>query len=303
LTEVPAPTEAPILPALNGSIATILGHNFARPALLREALTHRSATRPGARGSGSNERLEFIGDRVLGLLIAEWLIERFPQEQEGDLGRRLALLVSQPVLAEVSDAIGLGEVLKVSPGEARAGVRRRATVLADVLEAALGALYLDGGIECARTFVRRAWDSVVAAQLEPPKDAKTTLQEWVQARGLGLPHYQMTGRAGPPHAPVFEVTVAAGAFTGVGTAGSKRAAEQLAAEALLQAVGPPAVALAAAGLRSAAPPSEGPPYAGPPDAGLPGTAPQSRSPREVAPFDERPAGSSLNDLPPRGSGT
>jgi ribonuclease-3 len=244
--EPPARTGPPVLtetptsvgsPALTGSIENILGHSFSRPGLLREALTHRSATRPGARGSGSNERLEFIGDRVLGLLMAEWLIERFPQEQEGELGRRLALLVSQPVLAEVSDMIGLGEVLKVSPGEARAGVRRRATVLADVLEAALGALYLDGGIECARSFVRRAWDSVLAAQTEPPKDAKTTLQEWVQARGLGLPHYQVTTRSGPPHAPVFEVTVAAGAFSGIGTAGSKRAAEQLAAEALLQGAG------------------------------------------------------------------
>ena len=146
------------MPALSEPLETILGHSFSRPALLREAMTHRSATRHGARGTGSNERLEFIGDRVLGLLMAEWLIERFPREQEGDLGRRLARLVSQPLLAEVSEAIGLGEVDRVSPGEARAGVRRRATVLADALEAALGALYLDGGLDRARDFVRRAWD-------------------------------------------------------------------------------------------------------------------------------------------------
>jgi ribonuclease-3 len=238
---------------LTDPIETILGHSFARPGLLHEALTHRSATRPGARGSGSNERLEFIGDRVLGLLMAEWLIERFPHEQEGDLGRRLALLVSQPVLAEVSEASGLGDVLRVSPGEAQAGVRRRATVLADVLEAVLGALYLDGGIECARAFVRQAWDGVLAAQTQPPKDAKTTLQEWVQARGLGLPQYQVTARSGPPHAPVFEVTVAAGQFSGVGTAGSKRAAEQLAAEALLRDAEPQR-----AGPRSERPQGEGP---------------------------------------------
>jgi len=224
-------------PVLSNRVERILGHSFSRPALLREALTHRSATRPGARGSGSNERLEFIGDRVLGLLMAEWLIERFPQEQEGELGRRLALLVSQPVLAEVAEVIGLGEVLTVSPGEARAGVRRRATVVADALEAALGALYLDGGLDRARAFIRRAWDAVMTAQTEPPKDAKTALQEWVQARGLGLPDYQVTGRTGPPHAPVFEVTVAAGTFTGTGTAGNKRAAEQIAAEALLRSVG------------------------------------------------------------------
>jgi ribonuclease-3 len=236
-------------PALLETIENILGHNFARPDLLREAMTHRSALRPtgrssrkqgaraGTHGSGSNERLEFIGDRVLGLLMAEWLIERFPHEQEGDLGRRLALLVSQPVLAEVADAIGLGEVLTVSPGEAKAGVRRRATVLADALEAALGALYLDAGLDRARAFIRRGWEGVIAAQAEPPKDAKTALQEWVQARSLVLPRYEVTARSGPPHAPVFEVTVSAGIFTGTGTAGSKRAAEQLAAEALLGSVG------------------------------------------------------------------
>jgi ribonuclease-3 len=219
------------------TIEAILGHSFSRPELLREAMTHRSATRASARGRGSNERLEFIGDRVLGLLMAEWLIERFPHEQEGDLGRRLALLVSQPVLAEVAETIGLSAALHVSPGEAKAGVRKRATVLADALEAALGALYLDAGLDQARGFIRRAWDGVMTALADPPKDAKTALQEWVQARGLGLPAYQVTARSGPPHAPVFEVTVSAGNFSGIGTAGSKRAAEQLAAEALLQGAG------------------------------------------------------------------
>jgi ribonuclease III len=225
--------------SLNAPIATspleaILGHGFVRPELLREALTHRSAVHGrGRRGRGSNERMEFIGDRVLGLLIAEWLAERFPHEQEGDLGRRLALLVSQPVLAEVADAIGLGEALAVSPGEAKAGVRRRATVLADALEAALGALYLDGGLERARLFVRRAWDTVMNRQADPPMDAKTRLQEWVQKRGLGLPEYSIMSRAGPPHAPEFVVTVTAGGFSGTGTAGSKRAAQQIAAGNLL----------------------------------------------------------------------
>ncbi len=224
--------------ALTTPIETILGHDFARPELLREAMTHRSAVHGrGRRGKGSNERMEFIGDRVLGLLIAEWLAERFPHEQEGDLGRRLAVLVSQPVLAEVAEAIGLGEALSVAPGEAKAGVRRRATVLADALEAALGALYLDGGIAQARAFVRRAWDDVMTRLETPPKDAKTMLQEWVQARGLGLPEYVVESRVGPPHAPEFVVTVAAGGFTGSGTAGSKRAAEQLAAQELLRVLG------------------------------------------------------------------
>jgi ribonuclease-3 len=223
---------------LTTPIETILGHDFARPELLREAMTHRSAAHGrGRRGKGSNERMEFIGDRVLGLLTAEWLAERFPREQEGDLGRRLAVLVSQPVLAEVAEAAGLGEALSVAPGEAKAGVRRRATVLADALEAALGALYLDGGIAPARAFVRRAWDDVMTRLETPPRDAKTMLQEWVQARGLGLPEYAVESRAGPPHAPEFMVTVAAAGLTGSGLAGSKRAAEQLAAQELLRALG------------------------------------------------------------------
>ena len=224
---------------VSASLETILGHTFARADLLREAITHRSAVRVRGRGRsrGSNERMEFIGDRVLGLLIAEWLAERYPEEQEGDLGRRLALLVSQPVLAEVAEAIGLGEALSVAPGEAKAGVRRRATVLADALEAALGALYLDGGLELARAFVRRAWGDVMNRQEEPPKDPKTRLQEWVQARSLGLPEYIVVSRVGPPHAPEFLVTVAAGGFTGTGTAGSKRAAEQHAARELLRMLG------------------------------------------------------------------
>jgi len=221
---------------LSTQFENILGHDFKRPDLLREALTHRSALHGRGRSRGSNERLEFIGDRVLGLLMAEWLAERFPQEQEGHLGRRLASLVSQPVLAAVAETIGLGAALSVAPGEARAGVKRRATVLADALEAALGALYLDGGLEIARGFIRRAWDSAMAAQIEPPQDPKTALQEWAQKRGKDLPSYVVTRRSGPPHAPEFVVTVSVGELAGSGAAGNKRAAEQLAAEALLRSI-------------------------------------------------------------------
>ncbi|MGD0432214.1 MAG: ribonuclease III [Acetobacteraceae bacterium] len=217
---------------MSEALDAILGYRFTRSDLPREALTHRSALQGKRPAHGSNERLEFIGDRVLGLLVAEWLAERFPQEQEGDLGRRLASLVSQPVLALVAETIGLGEALSVAPGEARAGVKRRATVLADALEAALGAIYLDGGLEPARDFVHRAWSDAMIAQETPPKDAKTALQEWAQKRGLDLPVYKIAERSGPPHAPVFVVTVTVGACEGLGTAGSKRAAEQLAAENL-----------------------------------------------------------------------
>jgi ribonuclease-3 len=219
---------------LSDAIETILGHRFIRPELLREALTHRSALQGGGRAHGSNERLEFVGDRVLGLLMAEWLAERFPREQEGDLGRRLAYLVSQPVLAAVAEGIGLGGVLSVAPGEARAGVKRRATVLADALEAALGAVYYDAGLDAARAVVRRAWDAPMVAQAEPPKDAKTTLQEWAQKHTGDLPVYRVVARSGPPHAPEFVVAVQVGGVQGTGTAGSKRVAEQFAAADLLQ---------------------------------------------------------------------
>lgn len=218
---------------MSDSFEALLGHTFKRPALLKEALTHRSALLGHGRTHGSNERLEFIGDRVLGLVMAEWLAERFPLEQEGELGRRLAYLVSQPVLATVAETIGLAAALSVAPGEARAGVTKRATVMADALEAALGALYLDGGLDVARDFVRRGWHDAMIGQIAPPKDAKTALQEWAQKRGLDLPGYEVTARSGPPHAPEFTVTVTVGGLSGAGTAGSKRAAEQLAAEALL----------------------------------------------------------------------
>lgn len=217
----------------------ILGHHFARPELLREALTHRSAVEHdrthGPRGpvTSSNERLEFVGDRVLGLLIAEWLAERFPSEQEGELGRRLAHLVSQPVLAAIAEEIGLQRVLSIAPNEARAGVRTLATVLADATEAAIGAIFLDDGLDAARVFVRRVWADAMITQAAPPKDAKTALQEWAQQRGFPLPTYAQVTRDGPPHSPVFTISVDVDGTVGQGTAGSKRAAEQRAAASLL----------------------------------------------------------------------
>ena len=222
---------------LTTEIESILGYIFTRPDLPREAMTHRSAA-SGKGSHGSNERLEFIGDRVLGLIVAEWLAERFPREQEGDLGRRLAHLVSKPVLATVAEEIGLANVLSVSSGEAKAGVKQRATVLADALEAALGALYLDGGLDPARGFIRRVWGPAMVEQADPPKDSKSALQEWAHKRARPAPAYAVTNRSGPPHAPEFTVTVAVGDFSGVGVAGSKQAAEQAAAAALLGSLTP-----------------------------------------------------------------
>ncbi|MFT8635156.1 ribonuclease III family protein, partial [Novacetimonas hansenii] len=163
-------------------IEAYVGYCFRNAALLHEALTHRSAahqrssaigrrTRQSVarRGAGSNERLEFIGDRVLGLLMAEWLLERFPDEQEGALGPRHAHLVSRAVLAHIAEDMALPSALDVAEHEARAGVRQMANVLADAVEAILGAIYLDGGLEPARAFVRRAWNNAIVAQARPPK--------------------------------------------------------------------------------------------------------------------------------------
>ncbi len=215
---------------------TLLGHRFADRTLLAEALTHRSATQPKRRGrkaANSNERLEFMGDRVLGLMVAEWLIERFPDEQEGALGRRHAHLVSRQVLAEIADRAGLSEALAIGANEAKAGVGQLANVLADGMEAAIGALYLDGGLEPARRLVRAAWGPELDAMGGPPKDPKTELQEWLMARGLPLPVYWVSARTGPSHAPEFVMQVSGGGKEGTGTAGSKRVAERDAAADLL----------------------------------------------------------------------
>ena len=224
----------------------ILDHRFQRPGLLAEALTHRSAVhgrgrplrRGERRGVGSNERLEFIGDRVLGLLIAEWLIERFPHEQEGELGPRHAHLVSRKAVAEIAQAIGLSGALAVAPNEARAGVGQLATVLADAMEAVIGALYFDDGLDAARRFVRRAWRPAMEAMVVPPKDPKTALQEWLMARAMALPDYRTVTREGPSHAPLFVIEVAGAGQVGTGSAGSKRLAEREAAADLLAKLAP-----------------------------------------------------------------
>ncbi|HQT47227.1 MAG TPA: ribonuclease III [Acidocella sp.] len=210
----------------------VIGHRFARPELLAEALTHRSAV--GARGVGSNERLEFIGDRVLGLVVAEWLIERFPHEQEGKLGPRLAALVSRQALSGIAENLGLAALLRLARGEAKRGVAGQATVLADAMEAVIGAIYLDAGLEAARGFIRGALTGVLEGQFTPPKDPKTALQEWALKRALPLPEYEVEALSGPSHAPNFAIRVRIGDAVGRGEAGSKRAAEQAAARALLE---------------------------------------------------------------------
>jgi ribonuclease-3 len=217
--------------AAAAAFAARLGHEFARPELLRQALTHSSSTQ-GARLS-SNERLEFIGDRVLGLLVAEWLIERFPTEREGDIGKRHSALISAEALAGIAERLDLATALKMPLRYQQQGFRTWVNILSDALEAVLGAIYLDAGLAVARGFVRREWAGLLDSHSKPPLPAKSRLQEWTLGRGLGLPVYVLTSSEGPPHNPVFAVTVAAAGREAQGVGATKRAAEQAAAEAWL----------------------------------------------------------------------
>jgi ribonuclease-3 len=220
------------------AFATALGYTFANRDLLREALTHRSAI-DRQRGRNldlrhGNERLEFLGDRVLSLAVADLLIGRFPDESEGELARRHAALVRAETLAEVARTIGLGAHLTLAESEEATGGREKPAILADACEAVIGALYRDGGLAVARAFIERYWVPRIEHDPEPPRDPKTTLQEWAQGRGLPLPSYREVGREGPPHAPQFvmEVTVR-GRTPARGSGRTKREAERTAAIAML----------------------------------------------------------------------
>jgi ribonuclease III len=217
-----------------------IGHVFARPALLTEALTHPSAVTP-ARGKGRRravqrhyERLEFLGDRVLGLVIADMLWHRFEHEPEGPMTRRMADLVRRETIARIALEIGLDRHLILSPSEAAAGAARNPSILADVGEAVIAAIYLDGGLSAAAAFIRRWWEKLIDDNAAPPRDPKTELQEWAQARGLGLPAYRLVATEGPDHAPRFTVAArVAQSEEARATASSKRTAESEAAAALL----------------------------------------------------------------------
>jgi ribonuclease-3 len=209
-----------------------LGYGFRDPALLESALSHSSLAGRAVAGRGF-ERLEFLGDRVLGLIAAELLIERFPGESEGDLGRRFALLVSAPTLAALAQEIHIADALLLAHGEERTGGRRNPAVLADAFEAVLGAIFRDGGFAAASSFLRPLLLAQIDAATTPPRDPKTALQEWAQARGLTRPDYRVLEAAGPAHQPRFVVAVAAAGRTATGEGASKRVAERVAAAALL----------------------------------------------------------------------
>ena len=212
-------------------------HRFADQSVLVEALTHPSATRRGKNAPRNNQRLEFLGDRVLGLVVAHLLIARFPQEEEGPLSRRHAALVRRETLAKIAGDFGLGDLLTFARSEEAGNGRINPSILADALEALIGALYLDGGLAPAERFVRARWEPHVSRMGQPPRDAKTALQEWAQGRGLSLPTYTLLETSGPAHAPRFEVQVTLADFPPMeASASSKRQAEQAAAKALLDAV-------------------------------------------------------------------
>ena len=211
-----------------------IGYRFKDGALLDCALTHISALKGSRNRAGSYQRLEFLGDHVLGLVISDVLFRAFPKADEGELSRRLADLVRKETCAEIAVTIELGAAIKLGSSEANAGGRKRPAILADVCEALIGAVYLDGGYPAAEGLVERLWQVRIQAKAQPVRDSKTVLQEWAQARGLPTPVYREVARTGPDHSPVFCVAVQLPNFAAAeGSGRSKRAAEQGAAAAML----------------------------------------------------------------------
>jgi len=211
-----------------------LGHRFADPGLLARALTHSSLSSPNR---GDNQRLEFLGDRVLGLVMAQAVLAADEAAREGQLAPRFNALVRKETCADVAREIDLGAAMRLGKSEMSAGGRRRMALLGDGMEAVIAAVYLDAGFEVAQALVLRLWGERVATVEADARDAKTALQEWAQARGMEPPAYAEIARSGPDHAPVFRVRVAlATGESAEAEAKAKRQAEQAAAQALLDRV-------------------------------------------------------------------
>lgn len=211
-----------------------IGYTFADKALLERALTHVSAIAGSKHRVNSYQRLEFLGDHVLGLAVSDMLYRAFPNAEEGELSRRLADLVRRETCADVGQAMDLGPLMILGPSEAHGGGRKRAAMLADTCEALIGAVYLDGGFESAARLIERYWQERMLTPTRPLRDSKTMLQEWAQGQGLPVPIYREIERTGPHHKPEFRVVVEVlqkEPAEGVGR--SKRAAEQAAAAAML----------------------------------------------------------------------
>jgi ribonuclease III len=215
-----------------------IGYRFKDGALFDCALTHISALKGARNRAGSYQRLEFLGDHVLGLVISDMLYRSYPKADEGELSRRLADLVRKETCAEIARTIDLGPAIRVGASEANAGARSRLAILADVCEAVIGAVYLDGGYKAAEELVERLWQARMQATAQPLRDPKTVLQEWAQARGLPTPAYREIARSGPDHDPQFRVAVQLPHLAPAeGSGRSKRAAEQAAAAAMMKREG------------------------------------------------------------------
>jgi ribonuclease III len=224
------PKAQPDIARLQGA----LGHVFADQSLLEHALTHVSSVKGGAIRLQSYQRLEFLGDRVLGLAIAEMLSAAFPEADEGELARRMADLVRKETCAEVAAGWSTGPNIRLGAGEAQSGGRKRLTILADVCEAIIGAVFLDAGYPAAQRVIAKAWDPRLALEHGGRRDPKTLLQELAQARRLGMPTYREVSRSGPAHRMHFVMAVEVDVLgSAEGPGAPKREAEQAAARALL----------------------------------------------------------------------
>ncbi len=217
-----------------------IGYSFKDPALLAVAFTHVSALKSSHSRTDSYQRLEFLGDHVLGLAVSDMLYRTFPKADEGELSRRLADLVRLESCADVARSLGLAETIKLGTVSAGAGARLRKSVLGDVCEAVIGAIYLDGGYAAAARFVEAHWSERMRKPVRALRDPKTILQEWAQGRGLPTPTYREVERTGPHHDPQFRIAVdLPGLESAEGIGSSKRAAEKAAASALLAREGVP----------------------------------------------------------------
>lgn len=214
-------------------LEAIIGYSFANKALLNRAFTHPSAVTDEAPFQ-HYERLEFLGDRVLGLAAAQTLFQNHPNADEGGLAKRLNYLVSRDACTQTAKELGFGEFVILGLSEQQSGGKRKAAILANVCEALIAAIYLDGGLEPAAAFFARNWGERLDTMDTAPKDAKTTLQEWAQSKGYAIPTYEITGQTGPDHRPKFSVSVTVHEFDpGIGRGKNKKVAEHAAAEDFL----------------------------------------------------------------------
>ena len=211
-------------------VERIIGYEFKNKALLELALTHAST----ATGK-TYERLEFLGDRVLGMAVADTLYNKFPDEPEGDLARRLSALVQGETLAQIARQYELGEYIQLSEAERNSGGADNDHILADVVEAILGALYLDADYQTCQHVVSHLWGERFYKMTQPPQHPKTRVQEWVQSKALGLPIYEIVGQSGPDHAPVFEVRLSVEGYEAATAYGrSRQEAEKKAANRFMK---------------------------------------------------------------------